>query len=340
MRPCAFLSLLSLSLPSFCAASTIPNPVQISANLTSRPIPNLSALPNLPDKDFSGVAAYTSSVQLQEKPCVAVCVAAMRQLALHHIDADLPEGALTWTHPDYNTVTLWLEPPQGQNHLTVRFALWTLSAAFRDMLSRNNYAQLVFHGVYRRSSVAIVSFLPSRDVPTAVIGARNRTVIQQVIPQLDLSVITATTSANNDSVLFGFDPRNVIVADDSLRAEVDYLPKIIEPRDIYIMIVWTMISMCPYNRDPLSVTQLRVPGPTAVVTSVWNRVPPRRGNQPHVMGGGDLISLLALLLHVLWKDVNRFREMNIKVLDQGSVIAIGSFRAERLSGPSEVSETA
>ncbi|KAL8692046.1 MAG: hypothetical protein Q9218_002855 [Villophora microphyllina] len=320
---------------SFRIAATTPVPASVEPDAFSVPATNLSNLPNLPDKDYEAVSHY-GPTPLRERACVLVATSVMHTLALHHIDDVLPGGPQVWTHPLDPSVVLWITPPEGSQETAVRFAMWTLFAAFRDMSQKQRFNQMEYLGAYRQQAVAGVAFYPAaKGLPN--IAGKNLTVALQplqltgdILSKESHSGFTFSFGANSTALGDGSDtPAN----DDKLHAHVDYIGKVVDQRDIWMMILWFQLNLAPHNRTPISVFQTVLPGITAKMYTIWNSVKPPPGTQPHSFGGGDLISLLAILAQQLSSN-RQFREMNIAVSDRGVIVARGLIRANPLSGTS------
>ncbi|KAL9580201.1 MAG: hypothetical protein Q9203_006396 [Teloschistes exilis] len=316
----------------FRIAATTPVPDAFTV-----PVTNLSNLPNLPDREYEAVTHF-GPTPLRERACVLVATSVMRKLALHHIDDVLPGGPQAWTHPLDPSVVLWISPPEGSQETAVRFAMWTLFAAFRSMSQQQRFNQLDYLASYRQRPVAGVSFYPAAKGLPSILAGKDLTVVPQPL-QLTGDIIR---KESHGAFIFSFSANNTArggvsdtpVYDDQLHAQVEYTGKVVDQRDIWGMILFFQMSLAPYNRTPISVFRTVLPGITAKMVTIWNSVKPPAGTQAHSFGGADLISLLAALTQQLSSN-SQFREMNIVVSETaGVIVARGLIRANPLSGTS------
>ena len=250
-----------------------------------------------------------------------ICITAMRELALLPFeDDDIPEK--TWTDPRFPEVELIVGPTRGGGKLTVRFALWMITAVTRYMMGENRFQTAYFSGTYRGSRVGDVRF--SRATIKA--AGYNTSVAQQ--PQT-----SGNTAAerNLNGLEFTFDrvgsDTDLSVRGDQLRAKVNYLGTSINRRDMLMMILWLILWLAPRNREPLGVWRITQELLTSEVTVLWNRVKQDR----YLLTGGDVISFLAYLPEVLLRE-DIYQEMDIVIHDGGVTVARGSFRAKPLTG--------
>ena len=245
---------------------------------------------------------------------------AMRELALYHFeDKIIPRP---WIHPDFPQVSLTLVPPETDEDISVRFAMWTIAATVRFILEENRFQSVQFTAFYRHAPVGSVRLFPTGSLHAA--AAQDNSSFQQSRP-LEL----ATAASNHTDGYFNFDLMRSGVAEnanDQLRAEVDYLTKSIERRDMFFMLIWLLLGLAPHNREPMIVWRVAQDAVTCAVTTLWNRVKQTQ----YQITKGDMISFLASLPGLLLRD-NVFREMNIAIKDGDVVVARGSFRTEPLA---------
>ncbi|KAL8724330.1 MAG: hypothetical protein Q9181_006874 [Wetmoreana brouardii] len=321
--------LILLHILSLCAAEAVGTAGPAIAKLSAASKSNLSAIPNIPDADFDTVSYYHDNTPISENACVMVFVAAMRQLALRHFEEDLSPGSFSWQHPRYPGVVLSLGPPLGKHKISVRFALWTVNAALRDMMFRDRFQEMEIFTTYKGNPIGFLQMLPS--TPTVAVKAEQGPAIMQQ-PQGDG---LAPTASSGSSVTFDVNSTRVgadvgTVRGDQLQAHIDYLDKKVDRRDIWVMIVWSMLYLAPSNRVPLGFWRTSISSVASEVTCIWNSVRPPPRTRPYLLTIGDLISLLAQLAEQLLQD-NQFREMNIAAREKGIDIARGSFRTKPLS---------
>ena len=304
-----------------CTAASIPTSATSIADLSQRTASNLTNLPDLPNGDFAVTATWFSR-SLPVTACEMVCVTAMRELALYHFD----EGVIpprSWVHPDFPQVRLSVEPARGKEETSVRFTMWIITASLRVMLEDNRFQSVQYVGLYQDQPIGIVRLFNTDNLH----AQRNSSFQQQRSSRL------ATAASDSARASFKFDLTTfgaAVPANDDLQAEVQYLSKSIDRRDLFMSLVWLLLRLAPHNREPLAVWQETHKAITCGVTTIWNRVEQTR----YEMTKGDMISFLAYLPEILLK-WNKFSEMNIAIKDNGIVVARGLFRTkafDRLSG--------
>ena len=311
---------------SLSKSAALPALVSINANLDllTPTGTNLSdMLPDLPTKDFQYIALYRGSV-LPDIACMMVCVFAMRELAL------LPDfgarlSGKTWIMDDYPQVAMSVGNP---GETTVRWAMWTITAAIRDMMTHNEFRASQFNGIYLDIRVGVVRFFAPNTIETGIVA--NQT--EHAVPQISEAASTAT---HTPTVSISFDVSdlklNATSNADEMWADLTYRTKKISRFDVFMAIIWTLLNLAPH-KDNESVRIVTIPNAaiTASVTVSFSRVagiPPRL--QP--LQYGNAVSLTAKLPEVLLRD-NMFREMDIAVKEEGVVVARGTVRSMALTG--------
>ncbi|KAI4219628.1 MAG: hypothetical protein L6R40_008716 [Gallowayella cf. fulva] len=308
MHASFWLLLISLHTSIFCLAATIiPQ---------ANPITNLSALPDIPDHRFDARVSHQFP-KLRFIDCQMAIIAAMRELTLMDFDTEL--GAEAYRHERFPGIIVLVSPGYGLATTSIRFMIWTLLAAMRNILTERKCRRTFYYGDWDKREVARAMILP--DV------ARIQTHV--VVPPMQ-DVTTTTTTVNSDpngNISFNFRPHlhgTDIVGSDELHADVTYLGKTMDPRDIMVTITVMMLRLAPTNRDDLEILSVS-DGIKREAKSVFNRA---ARSLPYIMTSGDLISLLAFLPEQCLRD-NKWEEMDVTVTDNDHprvVIARGSFR--------------
>ena len=306
-----------------CAfAATLPSNSS-STYLKPGSITPLSAIPDLPDDDFSFVIEWYRSA-LVEVPSIMVCTWAMRELAMLHFEDDsIPER--DWTHPRFPQVRLTVVPPANENDLSVRFAMWVITATMRLMLEAEGFQSIRFHGFFRNKAIGSAVLTPSSDT--------------DVLYSSKFHLVSPSKHENPPDTRTIFPFGNVSMranatfrTNDQLHADLTYLSTVIDRRDIFFAVIWLILECAPHNQEPLTVWRVTRAIISSQITTIWNRV---RQTQCQ-MTMGDMISFLAYLPEVLLRE-GMFREMDITIKDGDVVVARGSFRAQRIRHLMELS---
>ncbi|KAI4220080.1 MAG: hypothetical protein L6R40_008695 [Gallowayella cf. fulva] len=310
--PASFwLLLISLHTSVFCLAATvIPQ---------ANPIANLSVLPDIPDHRFS-VRVSHQVPKLRFIDCQMAIIAAMRELTLMDFDTELRAEA--YRHARFPGIFVLVSPGYGLASTSVRFAIWTLHAAMRSILTENKCQRTFYYGDWDKREMAKAMILPD-------LAATTGTQTDIMVPPIQ-EVSTTTASDNldpNGNISFNFRPHlhgTDIVGSDELRADITYLGKTMDPRDIIVTVTVMMLRLAPTNRDDLEILSVS-DGIKREVKSVFNRA---ARSLPYIMTSGDLISLLAFLPEQCLRD-SKWEEMDVTVTDNDHprvVMARGSFR--------------
>ena len=285
----------------------------------------LTTIPDLPGDDFSFVIE-SFRLPLVEIPSVMVCIWAMRELAmLRFRDEFVPER--DWTHPRFPQVRLTVVPPAGKDDISVRFAMWVITATMRLMLEAENFQSIHSLGYFRNRAIGSITLTPSR-----AIGVLYNSSSHHISPpQHEQPPNTAGYFP------FGHIPINadsISSANDQLHAEVEYRSTMIDRRDIFFGVTWFILECAPHNEEPLTVWRVTPEAISSHITIVWNRVRQTR----YQMTMGDVVSFLAYLPEVLLEQ-GMFREMDIAIKNGDVTVARGSFRARPNSRLMELSSS-
>ncbi len=283
-------------------ALTLPSLISTDTNLNliaSTDINHLTAgiAPDLPNHGFEYSSRYSGRLLL-DILCMMVCVFAMRELALlptFYGDYKIP--GKTWTMDEYPQVAISVGNPD--NVVTMRFAMWTITSAIRDMMAHNQFQTSQFIGMWLGVRVVYMNFFAPNTIETTVVKNRTEHAVSQ------FSADSATVSID-----IGDSNRNATLDNDQLRAEVIYKTKEISKKGMFMAISDAILALAPHENEEriciLTITEFAI---TASVTTYFIRVPgiPRR-LQP--LQYGNLISLLAKLPEILLRE-DMFREMDI-----------------------------
>ncbi|KAL8736323.1 MAG: hypothetical protein Q9181_002501 [Wetmoreana brouardii] len=312
---CRYL-LAFLHIIFFCAAAAVTTATPTLAGQTG-PSTNLSTIPDLPNENFEYRPRYQGAL-IRDTLCMMVCIRAMRDLALEAFHEEVRTLSI-WRHPEFPGAAVAAGPSSQGGVTTVRFLMWLLLCAIRDMMARNNFQTSEFKGLYLGRDVGVVRFI--------------------VYPR-QTSEITTTAASKDAGVAFVFNATGLVGTDpssnDKLEGYVTYLDKAIERNDIFLAICWIVLNLAPNDKTrPLDRIVTTINGVSAAVTTIWNKAP-QAGAAAAQFTAGSLLGLVTYLPEILLRE-NKFREMNVEIGDQGIVIGRGLFRSSPLPGSTETS---
>ncbi|KAL8925661.1 MAG: hypothetical protein Q9208_003344 [Pyrenodesmia sp. 3 TL-2023] len=218
----------------------------------------VGALPNLPNADFRYTVAYRAE-SLSNLASIMACVAANRELAMMGFDEPV-STAQRWTHPEYPGVALRFVE-ENMKPVTVRWAIFLVYAAIRDMMLRDRYQASVFFGYYRESPIGRVLFYPITQ------GAN--------LQQSESTTIAGTPKDTNGATfdVRPFAPRANPSPNNILHAEVEYNDTAMDRRDALLMIIYLQISLGGRHNAPLRVYHCALAAITTKVNTIWNMIP-------------------------------------------------------------------
>ncbi|KAL8838131.1 MAG: hypothetical protein Q9170_002272 [Blastenia crenularia] len=299
-------------------------------SLAAAPTPttNLSALPNFPDNRFTMTVSHQLP-SIDWTSCQMVIFKGLRDLTLRDFNGQLESNIHVYNDKNLPQAYLSVGPGlgPGSGKPSIRFAIWTVAVAMRDVLTRQECKKASYTGYWEGRPMVLLSFLAHEQVGEmqGAMEQRKRHRRDEVRP------ISFTPGAREDignSSFISFprqrnDQRNLGV--DELSASVTYLSKPLDRRDSFMHIATLMLGLAPINARPLSVFRSSEMAITAKVQSILNRA----GRVvPYVLTAGDLISMLAVLPMTLLDD-KVWREMDEDIGDNehgGVKIAKGTFR--------------
>lgn len=298
-------------------AATLPSliPTNTKLNLIVPTGTNLTAgiAPDLPNDVFGYTSEYGGPL-LPDIPCMMVCVFAMRELALlpgFLRDHEIP--GKTWIVDDYPQVALSVGGPSGV--VTVRFAVYIIEAAIRDMMTRNQFQTSQFVGTWLGVRVVNLEFFAPNAIETPVVKAVPTVKDKMATVSIDISHPNLNATSNKDR----------------LRAVVTYKTKEISQKDMFMAIIWAILTLAPLEDEERirieTITDFAITASVTIYFVGVTGIP--RGVQP--LQYGDLISLLATLPETLLRE-GVFREMDIVVKDGNVVVGKGLMRLTTSSG--------
>ena len=232
----------------------------------------------------------------------------------------------TWIMDGYPQVAISVGNPGDTT--TVRWAMWTITAVIRDMMTRNRFQTSQFDGTFLDIRVGVVKFFAPNTMETEVMA--NRT--EYAVPQIS----GAESTANHSTTSVSIDVSDLRLNDtsnaDEMRAHVTYRTREISRSDMFMAIIWTLLNLAPHKDDEpvrsITITNVAITASATAVSFVRPRNIPLRVLP---LQYGNVVSLMAKLPEVLLRE-NMFREMDIVVKDDGVVVGEGMVRSSTCSG--------
>ncbi|KAL8647761.1 MAG: hypothetical protein Q9210_005369 [Variospora velana] len=325
------LTFLFVSFIRAAAALPAAGPIPVNSSLQLHTF--LSAVPEMPDEQWHGIAAYRRP-SVAAVPTMMACVEAMHALSgLESIT--LLTNDQRWTHPRFPGVVVSLH---GYMRTTARFAMWVVAFAIRDMLSRNRFEEAYFIGAWQGVRVASLHINRLEHVDGDAwkeqhddsADLTDRTAVAATKPSSS-SITSSLFGSRNDSSSSSSNrsSNNLVpsLTDDELLAYVHYLPTPIDRKNIFMAIVWLMLALAPFYHDPLFVFRCNVDAIGAEVRTIWNRVrdPAAAAPAPTLLIAGDVINMIARLPETLLRE-EKFSEMNIDMLEGEVLLGKGAVR--------------
>ena len=304
------LLLFSLYTPFLFSNATYISLSPANTTLSSLLNGTIGALPAMPDADFTYLAGFRLP-HLPYTACVMAAVTAMRELALLDLD-DHMSGR--WTHPDYPGACVSVAG-LDERAITVRFALWLIHAGIREMLRRQRYEMAKFVGNFRGREVgySIFEAYTPRDIDQRQASSGHR---QPPISSSKSRTIVSLT----------------LEGDDQLHADVEYLPKEVDRRDIFIMLIYLMMSLASFRIDfPLMAYHASYDAISARIRTIWNGVQaPAADPRQQDLTAGDMVSMIPKEPEHCIRE-NQFREMSIVSTEDETVIGRWAIRMKAIS---------
>ncbi|CAD6587519.1 MAG: hypothetical protein ASARMPREDX12_002920 [Alectoria sarmentosa] len=331
MRSCLEYCHILFCLSSLSNAATLPSLISTNTNtnvnLVAPTATNLTIgiAPDFPNDEFECYPDYGGPL-LPDIPCIMVCVFAMRELALlPNFYGNHEISGKTWRMDEYPQVAISVGNPGDV--VIVRFAIYTIAAAIRDIMNLNRFQTSQFVGLWLGVKVAHVKFFAPDTIETTF--AANRT--EYAVSQVSKAVSTVNDNKTTIPINIGDLSLNATSNNDRLWADLTYKTKEISKKDMFMAIIFALLTLAQYaNEERIRVLTITDFAITAKVTTFFIRVtgiPPRL--QP--LQYGNLISLLAKLPEVLLRE-DMFREMDIVVMDDNVVVGKGTMRLTPPSG--------
>ena len=276
---------------------------------------NLSDVyPDLPDNN------YGYSVQYLDPPlpaiaCMMLCVFAMRELALRNFESEF--NATTWAMYSYPDVKISFTPASRATS-TVRWALWSLAAAIRDMIIHDRFQSAQFNTHYSTVPTGILRFVPS-SIATEAEANRPRLASSPTIAVKSTTdgadLILANDSDLDDSPL----DFSIIVTFQSTE-----LPQ----RDIFLAVIQALLNLGPLKSTARVRRPVVIAGDALTVRMITTFQPVIDRSMPPFLVYGDVVKGLAALPRLMLRE-GEWAEADVRLLVGDQLVGNGTLR----SGP-------
>ncbi|KAL6717718.1 hypothetical protein ACLMJK_005633 [Lecanora helva] len=310
--PVAIISTLFV-LCRYVTTTALPSNVS-STDLELGNTHSLAAIPDLPGDDFSFRIEWRTP-RISEISSIMACIWAMRELALQDFESGtISQGG--WVHPRFPGVLLAVVPPAGKDRLTVRFAMWVITATLRVIVEARLNKTIALTGDYKGRTIGTAKLTeapPDDSMPLDTVGYNGSQLAFEKPSQKRFSFPLSNASSHS-GVELG--------SGDQLHATINFLDTAIDRYDIFFSVAWFMLACAKDNHKWLAFLNMMAEAPRSRITSSWNAV---RQAQTR-MSFGDLISFLAYLPEYCVQQ-ETFREMDATISDDNAPVARGSIRA-------------
>ena len=299
------LHAIAASLPAFPASINLPT--RASKNLSDS-----NRYPDLPDDSFSYSVRYGNPI-ISATPCMMLAVFAMRELALQDFESKF-EGK-TWALYTYPEVKVSFTP-KSRHTSTVRWALWSLAVAIRDMMVHNRFQTAQFETHYSDVQVGTLKFFVPQGIG-AEAGA-NQT-------GGDPSLTPAPASATNGTV----DTISISSSDlednpGGLFIQVAFKTTGIPRIDVFISIVQGLLNLAPKISTRRITQPLAIVGDALTCSIATSFTSVERSLPPFLMYS-DVTVALAALPRLMLRE-GKFAEVDVKMLLEDQLVGNGMMR--------------
>lgn len=242
-----------------------------------------------------------------------ISVFAMRDLAPQDFESKF-EGK-TWAMYSYPQVKMSYTPNTADAS-TVRWAMWSLAAANRDMIVRSRFQTAQFDTHYSGIPVGVLKFF----APDYSIGGEASTNDTRFKPSLPPGPASASTGTD----LISSNPA------DLEEIEVSFKPTEIPRKNIFISVVQSLLNLCPFNSTERVARSIAIVGNAFTVKISTSFINVGRSS-PAFFLYRHVISALAAVPRVMLKH-GEFVEVDIRVLIDQVEIGRGLIRQGPLTG--------
>ena len=299
------------------SAATSLRSLSANTNFLTLATKNLSSMfPDLPDNNYGYSAHYFNPV-LSATACMMLCVFAMRDLALQDFESRF-EGK-TWAMYSYPETKVSFTPSAGDIN-TVRWALWGMAAAIRDMMVRNRFQTAQYDTTYMGIQVGVVKFFAPHRIDT---GAKGN--LTELVPSLTSGPASATNHTDTTFISLNDPNGNVASSNsDDLWTEVTFRTTEIPIEDTFMSIVQALLNLGPLNSTALITQPLAVIGDALTVKIVTSFKRVERSTPPF-FNYGHVVKGLAGLPRVMLRE-NKFTEVDLRLIVDGENVGNGRIR--------------
>lgn len=249
-----------------------------------------------------------------------ISVFAMHDLALQDFDSKF-EGK-TWAMYSYPQVKMSYTP-STEDASTVRWAMWSISAASRDMIVHRSFQTALFDIQWSGIQVGVLKFF----APNYNIGGEagtNDTRNKTALPPGPASASTGTDLILSNPVDLEDDPR-------SFKIEVNFKPTEILRQDIFVAVVQALLILGPLNSTERANQRVAITGNGLTVKIMTTFIEMGRSSPPFLLYR-HVVSAVAAVPRVMLRH-GKFAEVDIRVLIDGVEVGRGSIRQGPLNRP-------
>lgn len=202
----------------------------------------------------------------------------------------------------------------------VRWALWGLAAAIRDMMVRSRFQTAQYDTTYMGIQVGVVKFFAPHRIDA---GAKGN--LTELVPSQTSGPASATNHTDTTFTSFKNSNGNVTSSNsDDLWAEVTFRTAEIPIKGTFMSIVQALLNLGPLNSTALITQPLAVIGDALTVKIVTSFKRVERSTPPS-FNYGHVVKGLAGLPRVMLRE-NKFAEVDIRLIVDGENVGNGRIR--------------
>ena len=298
------LQAIAASLPAFPANIKLPT-------LATKNLSNSNRYPDLPDDSFSYSVRYGNPT-ISATSCMMLAVFAMRELALQDFESSF-EGK-TWALYSYPDVKVSFTPKSGHTS-TVRWALWSLAVAIRDMMVHNRFQTAQFETHYSQAQVGTVKFFVPHGIG-AEAGANQTGLAPSLTP--------APASATNGTDTILISSSDLEDNPGGLFIQMAFRTIGIPRMDVFMSIVQGLLNLAPKSSTRRITKPLAVIGDALTFNIATSFTSIERSSPPFLRYSHIMLTLAALPRLMLRE--GKFDEVDVKLLLDDHVIGNGMMR--------------
>ena len=254
--------------------------------------------PDLPDDNF-GYSVHYVNPPISATPCMMLSVFAMRELATQDFESKF-EGKI-WAMYSYPEVKISFTP-KSEDTSTVRWAMWSLAAAIRDMMVRSRFQTAQFETHYSAVQIGTLKFF----VPESI-GAEA----EANYTELASLLTPARASAANGSDIILTNSSNLEDDPRSLSIQVTFKTTEIPRRDVFLSIVQALLNLGPLDSTTRITQPLAITGNALTVKITTSFAKVERSAPPYLIYR-HVVSALGALPRLMLRE-GKFVEVEVRL---------------------------